>query len=232
MSLLGVRALPVVNAELFCKRRVYSLPRESNSGGDGRWLPTHITHSISSSYLQLESLSCHVMVLQRMQCNWALIMQGPHLSCMSALPPLMSLVSIQALPVVNAIMRSLKSTARSRAVRIWTIKIGFDPAEFSTWIGSNLSITPWVPPHVYANRMWGNPARRQHNPVLRQRVVHNDLRADKLRKGWGFQVGTWNVDSLTEGRVNWWKTGWWSGWWVVECFFWYRLTLVVLDKGP
>ena len=31
--------------------------------------------------------------------------------------------------------------------------------------------------------------------------VHDDLRADKLRKGWGFRVGTWNIDSLT-GRVG------------------------------
>jgi len=29
------------------------------------------------------------------------------------------------------------------------------------------------------------------------------------------------------------KIGWWSGWWVVgECFFSYRLTWVVPDKGP
>jgi len=28
------------------------------------------------------------------------------------------------------------------------------------------------------------------------------------------------------------KIGWWSGWWVGECFFWYQLTRVVLDKGP
>ena len=82
MSLLGVHALPVVNAELFCKRRVYSLPRESNGGVDGRWLPTHITpthitHNISSSHLQLKSLSSRVMVLQRMQCNTALIMRRP-----------------------------------------------------------------------------------------------------------------------------------------------------------
>ena len=52
-------------------------------------------------------------------------------------------------------------------------------------------------PHTYVNRRWGNPARTQHNSVLRQRVVHEYLRADKLRKGWGFQVSTWNVDSLT-----------------------------------
>jgi len=31
--------------------------------------------------------------------------------------------------------------------------------------------------------------------------VHDDLSADKLRKGWGFRVGTWNVDSLA-GRVD------------------------------
>jgi len=28
------------------------------------------------------------------------------------------------------------------------------------------------------------------------------------------------------------KIGWWSGYWVGECFFWYRLTWVVQDKGP
>jgi len=57
-----------------------------------------------------------------------------------------------ALLVVNAVMRSLKLTARSRAVQIWTTKIGFDPAadsipiyqdwirsEFSTRIASNLT---------------------------------------------------------------------------------------------
>jgi len=30
---------------------------------------------------------------------------------------------------------------------------------------------PWAPPHAYTNRRWGNPARMQHNFVLRQRVV-------------------------------------------------------------
>ena len=74
---LCIHALPIVNAELFCKRWVYSLPHESNGGVDGRWLPIHITHSISSSQLQLELLLSHVMVLQRMRCNWALIMRRP-----------------------------------------------------------------------------------------------------------------------------------------------------------
>ena len=31
--------------------------------------------------------------------------------------------------------------------------------------------------------------------------VHDDLWADKLWKGWGFKVGTWNIDSLT-GRAG------------------------------
>jgi len=34
-----------------------------------------------------------------------------------------------------------------------------------------LGITPWAPTHAYTKRRWGNPARTQHNPVLRQRVV-------------------------------------------------------------
>jgi len=55
---------------------------------------------------------------------------------MSALPPLLSLLGIHALPVVNAVTRSLKSTAWFTAVRIWTIKIGFDPAADSIWIRS------------------------------------------------------------------------------------------------
>ena len=57
---------------------------------------------------------------------------------MSALPPLMSLIGAHALPVVNTVTRSLKSTVRSRAlrigfdpaadsIRIRSIKIGFDP---------------------------------------------------------------------------------------------------------
>jgi len=34
----------------------------------------------------------------------------------------------------------------------------------------------------------------QHNPMLN----HDDLpRANKLRNGWAFRVGTWNIDSLT-----------------------------------
>ena len=133
MSLLGIHALPVVNAELFCKRRVYSLPRESNGGVYGRWLPTHITHSISCSHLQLESLSCRVMILQRCSVIEHWLCASAQLSCMSA----MHVATQCTCPVVvNAVMRLLKSTARSRAVRIWMIKIGFDPAADSIRIRS------------------------------------------------------------------------------------------------
>jgi len=62
-----------------------------------------------------------------------------------------------------------------------------------------LGFTPWAPPHAYVNRRWGNPAGTQHNPILRHRVwVHDDPpRADKLRKGWTFRAGTWNIYSRT-----------------------------------
>jgi len=97
---------------------------------------SHITHSISSSHLQLESLSHRVMVLQRCSVIEHRLCAGPHLSCMSALPPLMSLLSVNALPAVNAVTRSLESAARSRAVRIRAMKIGFDPAADSIRIRS------------------------------------------------------------------------------------------------
>jgi len=34
-----------------------------------------------------------------------------------------------------------------------------------------------------------------------QGCINDDVRADGLWKGWGFRVGTWNVDSLT-GRAG------------------------------
>jgi len=67
------------------------------------------------------------MVWQRCSVMQHWLCADLHLSCMSALPPLMTLLGVCVLPVVNAVTRSLKSTARSRAVQIWTIKIGFDP---------------------------------------------------------------------------------------------------------
>ena len=37
----------------------------------------------------------------------------------------------------------------------------------------------------------------QHNCAMAHSCVNDDLRADGLWKGWGFRVGTRNVDSLT-----------------------------------
>jgi len=48
----------------------------------------------------------------------------------------MSLLGIHALPVVNAVTRSSKLTMQSRAVRLWMIKMGFDPAANSIRIRS------------------------------------------------------------------------------------------------
>jgi len=41
----------------------------------------------------------------------------------------------------------------------------------------------------------GKPSLNAAQPHAK--AVHNDLRADKVWKGWGFRVGTWNIDSLT-----------------------------------
>ena len=70
--------------------------------------------SISSSHPQLEPLSCRLIVLQRMRHkNYA----QAYISAVCW--PLMSLLSVHALPVVNALMHSLKSTTRSRAARFF-----------------------------------------------------------------------------------------------------------------
>jgi len=50
------------------------------------------------------------------------------------------------------------------------------------------------------------PSQNAAQPCAKaEGCVHDDLRADTLRKGWGFRVGTWNVDSLTGRGVNWWR---------------------------
>jgi len=65
-----------------------------------------------------------------------------------------------------------------------------------------LGITPWMPPHAYANRRWGKPSQNAEQLFAEaEGCVHEDLRANKLQKGRGFWVSTWNVDSLTE-QVN------------------------------
>ena len=75
-------------------------------------LRIQIKLSISSSHLQLESLSCRLIVLQRMQCK-----SYVQARISAACRPLMSLLGVHALPVVNALTRSLKWTARSRVVQ-------------------------------------------------------------------------------------------------------------------
>ena len=48
----------------------------------------------------------------------------------------------------------------------------------------------------------GKPSWNAAQPCARaQGCVNDELRADGLRKGWHFRVGTWNVDSLT-GRAD------------------------------
>jgi len=63
-------------------------------------------------------------------------------------------------------------------------------------------ITPWASPHAYINRRWGKPSLNAAQPHAKAGgCVHDDFRADKLWKGCGFRVGTWNIDSLT-GRAG------------------------------
>jgi len=77
-------------------------------------LRIHSKLSISSSHLRLESLSRHLIVSQMMRCkNYA------QARISAVCRPLMSLLSVHALLVVNALTRSLKSTGRSKAVRIF-----------------------------------------------------------------------------------------------------------------
>jgi len=74
------RALP----ELFCLCYVINLKDGFMTWIkqliDGCWPTTQIPNSFSSCHLQLKSLSCSVIILQRMRCNWALNAQA----CISA----------------------------------------------------------------------------------------------------------------------------------------------------
>jgi len=48
----------------------------------------------------------------------------------------------------------------------------------------------------------GKPRQNAAQPCAKaEGCVHDDPRADKLRSGWGFRVGTWNVDLLM-GRAG------------------------------
>jgi len=63
----------------------------------------------------------------------------------------------------------------------------------------------------------------QYEAVLCKEVVQKECQARNLNREDAMDLGRWK--KLI-------KIGWWSGWWVGECFFWYRLTRVVPDKGP
>jgi len=90
----------------------------------------------------------------------------------------------------------------------WTVGVSISlifpyTIKFRRWLAKVrlLGITPWAAPHAYANR-WGNAEQNAAQPYPKaEGCGHDDLRADKLRKGWRFRVGTWNADSLT-GRAG------------------------------
>ena len=46
-------------------------------------------------------------------------------------------------------------------------------------------------------------------------VINACRRRDALREGWGFRVGTWNVDSLTGEQVSWLR------FWLIEKWMWH-----------
>jgi len=68
------------------------------------------------------------------------------------------------------------------------------------------------------------PRPRGRPKRTRREVVEKDCIAPKLNKD----------DTVNRNkRRKLIKDVWWTGWvWVGECFFWYRPTRVVLDKGP
>jgi len=81
--------------------------------------------------------------------------------------------------------------------------------------------TDWVKKcmeyEVEGSRPRGRPKR------IWREVMQKDCQARNLNREDAMDRGRWK--KLI-------KTGWWSAWWVGECFFWYRLTRVVPDKGP
>jgi len=67
----------------------------------------------------------------------------------------------------------------------------------------------------------GSRPRGRPNRTWRE-VVQKDCQAPNLNREDAMYRGRWKK-LIKIGR---------SGWWVGECFFWYRLTRVVPDKGP
>ena len=63
-------------------------------------------------------------------------------------------------------------------------------------------VSPPGCPHMPVQTEGGEPSRNSAQLCARmQGCVNDDLRTDGLQKGWGFWIGTWNVDLLT-GRAG------------------------------
>jgi len=72
------------------------------------------------------------------------------------------------------------------------------------------------------NMRWRAPDQEVDQRGHEERLCKKDCQAHNLNREDAMDHGRWK--KLI-------KIGW-SGWWVGECFFWYRLTRVVPDKGP
>jgi len=80
----------------------------------------------------------------------------------------------------------------------------------------------WLGEEMYG--IWGGGLQTKSRPKRTwKEVVQKDCPACNLNKEDAMDRGRWK--KLI-------KIGWWSRWWVGECFFCYRLTRVVPDKGP
>jgi len=62
----------------------------------------------------------------------------------------------------------------------------------------NVGLDPVGAPHAYEKQEVEKPSWNAAQPCA---VYDDPYRGDKLRDGWAFRVGTWNVDSLT-GRLG------------------------------
>ena len=74
--------------------------------------------------------------------------------------------------------------------------------EEGTWQNNDYWVSPRGRPTFLCKQEVGKPSQNAAQPCAKaEGCVHDDLRADQLQKGWGFRIGTWNVDSLM-GRAG------------------------------
>ena len=64
---------------------------------------------------------------------------------------------------------------------------------------NDIGLDPVGDPTCIRKQKVGKPSRNAVQPYAKAEgcVYEDPSRADRLRKGWPFRVGTWNVDSLT-----------------------------------